>query len=208
MSDGLTLNLAGKHPRDSLFLIDKLGLYHAIFTDPGCSDMPKPDIRHWGSVYECLDHLSNTRTPGSIYDLLVRSEEAGYLALVLAAVAPWGQPIVSSSSGKPSANRAPLATQAVRGGIRASNKICELVTDACHNRDEITELKRAVCDKEAYINERDRLGMAIRKWDARCSWRLQILFAIFAELLLPGGDAGKPSPTCAEETCINEESRP
>ncbi|KAK8096331.1 uncharacterized protein PG998_014199 [Apiospora kogelbergensis] len=81
--------LKGEHPKDALERIDTLGLYHTVFMDPGSSNAPYPDISNWGTVYECLDRLRKGPTPGSIYDILVHTEEAAYFSWVLAAVVPW-----------------------------------------------------------------------------------------------------------------------
>ena len=66
----------GNHPRRSLKYIDDLELYHTTFTDPNNAEFPTPEISHWKLAYETLDTLRQNRTPGSIYDVLVRSDEA------------------------------------------------------------------------------------------------------------------------------------
>ncbi|EFX04213.1 tRNA nucleotidyltransferase [Grosmannia clavigera kw1407] len=157
--------LKGNHPRDSLQLIDRLGLYHAIFTDPAHADAPKPRLDGWTATYETLNHLAATTTPGSVYDVLVRTEEAQYFAWVLAAAVPWDQ--VSE-----------------QGGIRAPNKLSDVITGAHRHRADILALKQAVCDGAPCMRERDRFGMAIRTWEARGSnWKLQVLYALLFEVL-------------------------
>ncbi|KAI0482125.1 hypothetical protein GGR56DRAFT_663178 [Xylariaceae sp. FL0804] len=175
--------LKGNHPRRSLQYIHDLGLYHTIFTDPTKADMPKPDISAWPRVYECLQTLKVTRTPHSIYDVLIRTDEASYYAWVLAALSPWEsweQP-PHNGSGRPSP---PMSTLAGREGIKAHNKLCDLVTAAHKNRSEIMSLKTAVVQDAAYTGERDRFGMAIRRWDERGgNWKLQVLSALLVEAL-------------------------
>ncbi len=62
-----------------------------------------------------------------------------------------------------------------------------------------------MCAGEAYVGERDRLGMAIREWDARASWLLQVLYALFAEMQSQGGgDAGKCFALCCVRPTIWE----
>lgn len=151
--------------------------------------MPKPDISNWKGAYGCLYFVATTKTPGSIYDVLVRSEEAGYFAWALAAVAPWEQlpdPTPSKSGGKPPL---PLATLASREGFRAPNKLTDVITAAHRHRLSVLELKDAVRDKAPYCTERDRFGMTIRGWDSRGGhWRLQVLYALLVEVMERSGD--------------------
>ncbi|KAK8867714.1 poly A polymerase head domain-containing protein [Apiospora arundinis] len=172
--------LKGDYPKDALERINTLGLYHTVFTDPAKKDAPQPDISNWRTVYECLDRLREARTPGSIYDVLVHTKEAAYFSWVLAAVVPWAPYTQEApATGK---QPPPLATLAAREGIKAPNKVCEVITAAEKHRGQIMALKNAVCAKESYINERDRFGMAIRQWEARGGqWRLQVLSAFLVE---------------------------
>ncbi|KAI8632430.1 hypothetical protein F5Y19DRAFT_363903 [Xylariaceae sp. FL1651] len=175
--------LKGKHPRKSLQYINDLGLYHTIFTNPAIQDMPIPDISCWNLAYECLNYLSENKTPRSIYDVLVRTDETSYYAWALAALAPWEyvDESVHTGKGKPPP---PLVTLAGREGVKAPNKLCDLITAAHNNRAEIMSLKTAVVQKSPYISERDRFGMAIRHWDARGGyWRLQVLFSLLVEAM-------------------------
>ncbi|KAI8296133.1 CCA tRNA nucleotidyltransferase [Colletotrichum sp. SAR11_59] len=81
--------LKGRHPRKALELIHNLGLYEAIFTDPSGVQCPAPDLSKWKLAYGCLDLLFRDRAPGSIYNTLVATDEAAYLAWALAAVIPY-----------------------------------------------------------------------------------------------------------------------
>ncbi|KAH8681611.1 hypothetical protein BX600DRAFT_505275 [Xylariales sp. PMI_506] len=175
--------LKGQHPKEALRKIDTLGLYHAIFTDSSRSDVPQPDTTALRAAYECLDHLRETKTPGSIYDVLVRTDEAAYFSWVLAAVSPWEyvEQAAHIGQGKPPP---PLTTLAAREGIKAPNKLCDVITGAHKHRHEILELKSLVCQKAPGWLERDRFGMAIRRWDTRGGhWRLQVLSALLVESL-------------------------
>ncbi|CAK7220938.1 CCA tRNA nucleotidyltransferase, mitochondrial [Sporothrix bragantina] len=220
--------LKGKHPRDALALIDRLGLYHAIFTDSIAeaaetteTETPEapastPSLAGWAAVYECLHLLADTRTPGSLHDILVRTEEAQYFSWVLAAIVPWAQvappppppPPPPPSKGKNKGNAGNLPSKpppppivlALREGIRAPNKLCDVVNGAYKHREQILGLKQAVLDKrEPDIHERDRFGMAIRSWEARGSnWRLQVLFALLYEVLIIAHATAPASPTQAQ----------
>ncbi|KAI0506139.1 hypothetical protein F5B22DRAFT_639458 [Xylaria bambusicola] len=175
--------LKGNDPRRALQYINDLGLYHTIFTDPSKSSMPLPDLSRWHTVYECLSYLSSNEAHESISTALVQTEEASYYAWTLAALAPWelADEPKRNGKGKPPP---PLITLAAREGIKAPNRLCDVVTAAHKNKADILALKTAVVQKESCINERDRFGMAIRHWDARGGyWQLQVLFSLLVEAM-------------------------
>ncbi|KAI0391805.1 hypothetical protein F5Y17DRAFT_460491 [Xylariaceae sp. FL0594] len=173
----------GKHPRRALQYFHDLGLYHTVFTDPTKPEMPQPDLSRWQSAYDCLHALSQNPTPASIYSTLVRTGEAAFYAWTLSALAPWEYVDEPAHKGKGRAPP-PLAALAAREGIKAPNRLCDLVTAAHNNRAEILSLKDAVVAKASYITERDRFGMAIRRWDAKGGyWRLQVLFCLLVEAM-------------------------
>ncbi|KAK4151349.1 mitochondrial CCA tRNA nucleotidyltransferase [Chaetomidium leptoderma] len=187
--------MKGTKPADSLRLIDRLGLYHAVFTDPERADMPKPDTATWKTAYECLERLEASKTPGSIYDLLVTTEEARYYAWSLATLTPWEQ-LPDDPPLKPGKPALPLPMQAAREGFKAPNKLCDVVTAAHRHRPTIVELRDIVRGKKDGLQERDRFGMAIRDWDARGGhWRLQVLFAILVEVAARAGAGKKGAST-------------
>ncbi|KAK4179218.1 mitochondrial CCA tRNA nucleotidyltransferase [Triangularia setosa] len=175
--------LKGKHPVESLRLINRLGLYHAVFTVPERTDMPKPDISKWDRAYECLFFLESNNTPGSIWQLLVSTEEARYFAWSLATLTPWEQ-LPDDPPLKSGKAALPLATQAAREGFKAPNKLSDVVTTAHRHRPAILELKAIVDEKKDEMKDRAKFGMAIREWDARAvgSWRLQLLFSILVDI--------------------------
>ncbi|KAI5861644.1 hypothetical protein GGS23DRAFT_606194 [Durotheca rogersii] len=189
--------LKGKHPRESLEYISNLGLYHAIYTDPS-KTMSTPDISKWSLAYECLDSLRRNKTPGSIFDVLVRSDEAAYYAWTLASVCPWDNAGAPPHSGRRKPPP-PFVTSVLAEGIRGTAKMCDLATASYNNRAEIMSLKTAVCQNAPEINERDRFGMAIRRWNDRAGhWRLQVLYALLVEAmgrLAPGSE----NPTSNDE---------
>jgi tRNA nucleotidyltransferase (CCA-adding enzyme) len=194
----LTLS-TGKNACVSLRLIDKLGLYHTIFTDPARQNMPNPDTSNWATAYECLLTLEKNKTPGSIYELLVTSEEARHYAWNLVTLTPWAQlpddpPL---KGGKPAF---PLATQAAREGFKAPNKLSDIVTAAHRHRPKILELKKIVCTQQPAMKERDRFGMAIRDWDSKGgNWRLQVLYAVLVDVEARSGTKGVETETVLAE---------
>ena len=183
------LTIPGNNPRGAMQLIDQLGLYPIIFTDPTTNSTPVPDSSHWHVIYNCLALLESNKTPGSIYQSLIRSEDAKYLAWILAALTPLtATPNPENVGGK---LPFPYATNVAREGIKADNKICSHVTGAFRNYRDIINLKDAIKRKDSFVTERDTLGMMIRKWDSLGGqWRVQVLFALFVESLQQADVAG------------------
>lgn len=192
---GIELEKMLKHrnSRDALQRLEKLGLYSTVFTDPAREDLPFPDLRNWHQVYECLAFLEENKTPGSIYDLLITSEEARYFAWAIAALVPWEQ-IPDEKPTKPGKLPVPLGAQVAREGFKAPNKLCDVITSSHRHREAILELKRISLSDEVAKNERDRFGMAIRQWDLRGGpWRLQVLFALLVDIEQQAGSQAEKS---------------
>jgi tRNA nucleotidyltransferase (CCA-adding enzyme) len=80
-----------------------------------------------------------------------------------------------------------------REGIKADNKICSVVGGAFKHYQEITDLKNAIKAKDSHVNERDTVGMTIRRWDSQGGhWRLQALFALLVEAMNKDVSKGRP----------------
>ncbi|KAF5529419.1 CCA tRNA nucleotidyltransferase mitochondrial [Fusarium mexicanum] len=175
--------LKGDHPFDALQLVHELQLFHTIFTDPTQESLPVPDISRWAVAYTCLDELLNDRDSTSVAGRLITSTDATYSAWNLAALSPW-MTVEEPPNPRRKANALPLVAIVSREGFKAPNRLSSIVAASHRNRDEILKLKRAVCNGESYIQERDRFGMAIRKWDTPVgTWRLQVLNALLVEAL-------------------------
>ena len=174
--------MIGSHPVDSLKLIHKVNLYHTIFTDPGQKDTARPDLSHWRTVYECLHDISQNRTPGSIWNVLVRSTDDAYWAWATAALIPWE--FVADPKPPQKTKGMPQTARIARAGFTATSKLCNMVTGFHLHRDHIISMKNAVCEKAEHINERDRFGMAIRTWDMNGGcWRVRVLGAILYDVM-------------------------
>lgn len=175
----------GNHPSVSLELVDRLGLYHAIFTDP-TSDGPSPDISSWKAAYGFLEAGSRgDEFAGPIYSRLVQGSEDALSAWTLAAFAPWdGVENPNLDREKPRTRNVPLITRAAREGIKASNKVSDMITAAHAHKEEILKLKQLACSQDAYQAGRDVFGMAIRRWGDRGDrWRLLIVYAILVDAM-------------------------
>lgn len=175
----------------SLQLIDKLGLYHTIFTDPARDPFPQPDLATWHMAYECLHFLAENRTPGSLHEQLVRTDEARYHAWILATVAPF-EALPAEQGAKSGRPPVPLAAQAAREGFKAPTKLCDMMAAAHRHRPRVLALKELVDSKKPERQERDRFGMAIREWDGRGGhWRLQVLYALLVDLVGRGASEAR-----------------
>lgn len=181
----------GKDPRSALQLIDRLNLYSTIFTDT-TTQLTIPSTDNWSIVYDCLEALKSNQTPKSIYQSLVRSDDAKYWGWILAALTPWVT-VPEPAPVKKGKLPPPLATIVAREGIKADNKVCNIVTGAFRDYEQITQLKNDIKRKEPYVNERDTIGMTIRRWDGQGGhWRMQALFAILAGALKKNDRQGNP----------------
>ncbi|KAL2755199.1 hypothetical protein ACRALDRAFT_2107458 [Sodiomyces alcalophilus JCM 7366] len=178
--------LRGHDPCRALELLDDIGLYQTIYTDPTRGDHPAPDLSRWSVAYRLLDTLSHDKASGSIYDLLVESEEEKYYAWVLAALTPWAlipDPTTTAGAGK-AKSPLPFAALVAREGTKVPNKLCNVIAAAHRHWREIRQCKDSICldIQLKRRSQRDTIGMAIRKWDAREShWRLQVLYAILVD---------------------------
>ncbi|OAA46265.1 Poly A polymerase, head domain protein [Metarhizium rileyi] len=175
--------LKGNNPRSSLELIDQLCLYHAVFTGPLAKLTTKPDTSRWYAAYECLNGLMLNPSPGSLGKLLIRSTEAKYVAWNLAALSPWMN-VKMQSDGVRKANTLPPPAVAAREGLKAPNKLLDVITCSYRNRQEIMRMKSLTRIEKPTVLARDTLGMAIRKWDSHGGqWTLQVLSALLVEAM-------------------------
>lgn len=176
--------MLGNDPWQSLHLFDRLGLYSTIFTDPTAVEIPVPDTSNWRIVYDCLKEMKSNETPDSIYKSLVRSDDAKYLAWILAALSPWTAIPPAQATRPGGKTPQPYGFVVAREGLKAESKLCSMVAGAFKQYAEITRLKDATRRNDPYIHERDTVGMMIRKWDANGGqWKLQVLFALLVEAL-------------------------
>lgn len=140
-------------------------------------------LPRWSVAYECLEDLAQSRSPKSIFDLLVRTDDAAYVAWNHAALSPWM--VIQDPPGiKKKANHLPPVAVVAREGFKAPNKLTDVISASFKHRYEILSFKNGVNEKAEFVNERDRVGMAIRRWDAQGgSWKLQVLNALLVEAM-------------------------
>jgi tRNA nucleotidyltransferase (CCA-adding enzyme) len=84
----------------------------------------------------------------------------------------------------------PIPTGVTREGIKATNKVCDVVTSSVRNLNEITRLVDGVDTQKRRaqktpgsedLTARDTLGMAVRRWGP--TWRSQVMYALLVELV-------------------------
>lgn len=185
----------GPDPHRALCLVDRLGLYNTIFTNPQKPECEMADTDTWKRSYDGaselmgsgLSSLSENSTPQAILkSVLVSGSEEVYLTWFLAALVPWARFKVALPS--PTGNKSPLAAAATvaREGLKADNKTLRIVQGAVENASEISALKNAVVQGQANGAKtdmppaRDVLGMAIRRWGQH--WRLHTMLAFLLEI--------------------------
>ncbi|KAJ9644508.1 CCA tRNA nucleotidyltransferase, mitochondrial [Coniosporium tulheliwenetii] len=189
--------LKGPDPRSALNYINRLDLYETIFTDPTKKVTFTPETAHLQPAYEVVSKIAASMDVpsdlaeiyASIRSVVLQGEEDQYHAWILAALVPWAdapQPEPKKAGGK---IPPPLAENVVREGIKAPNKVCEVVAASVRNLDDIRKTVDKFNDHNRHLRKRseaedwtarDTLGMAIRRWGA--TWRSQVVFALAYEV--------------------------
>ena len=142
--------LEGGGAHKALSLIDRLGLYNEVFTDPTDNNCKRVDIMNWHWAYDQLRDITKAGSEGSslpspvksIQSILLRNPDDMYHAWILTCFIPWASepPKSEPKSPKRSVNAASLAA---RKGIKAENTIYRLVDDAVSHLRDIIEMKDA-----------------------------------------------------------------
>jgi tRNA nucleotidyltransferase/poly(A) polymerase len=185
--------LKGPDPLRALSLIDSLGLYETIFTDPTRDMKSSPELEYFSSAYRFVNEAlqeTSTAIPESIKGTLTRTPEEKYLAWICAAVMPWADAPTVPHEKK---SRPPYyaAYLVAREGFKAPNKVSDVVATSLQNGERIRELVdkcatqlRQSTAKTAREDATapDTLGMAIRRWGP--TWRTQVLFSLIYEVVL------------------------
>ena len=193
--------LKGPDPYEALHLIDRLGLYKTIFDDPTKKEQYEPNTDNLKNAYDTLYMLlhidDDNQTAQTISLLILRNEEEKYLSWVLCAMIPWADAPVMESHKKGGKQTSLLAVLVAREGIKATNKVCEVLGASIHNSPEIISIKDAFTKQiaksrnkvatEDDVTTREYLGMAIRRWGS--SWRSQMVFAIIYDTVHSSSNA-------------------
>ncbi|ORY09639.1 hypothetical protein BCR34DRAFT_625601 [Clohesyomyces aquaticus] len=185
--------LKGPDPHMALELIAKSSLYTTIFTDPTRENEHQPDVEYLSPASDFVQSVlqgNSSDIPENISKTLARNEEERYLAWICASLVPWADaPMVPH----PKSTQRPLyaAMLVAREGIKAPNKVSDVVTASLQHGEEIRKLVDGCCTQLRRPNTkavgddataRDTLGMAIRRWGP--TWRSQVLFSLIYEIVL------------------------
>ncbi|KAF2265755.1 poly A polymerase C-terminal region-like protein [Lojkania enalia] len=203
--------LKGPDPHMALALIDELGLYETVYTDPTREFDFKPEISWFAPAYSFIKSVvgkSKADIPTSIPGTLLRNSEEHYLAWISAALMPWADaPLIPHQ--KPTQRPHYAAQLVAREGIKAPNKVVDVVTASLRFGEDIRrivdqcyrQLRRPDANKSAGdATARDTLGMAIRRWGP--SWRSQVLFSLTYEIVL--GSISRESILRSYSTFLNQ----
>lgn len=179
--------MPGPNPLKALQLIDKTGLYSTIFTDPTKETAYEPNLQHW--LTPCFVANDVCEGTSNALSLLVENSEDKYIMWILAALTPWADAPQPQRARPEAKLPPPVAANVAREGIKATNKICDVVTSSVRDAGEITMLQDRIAGRKKYPQRhmegvdpcaRDVIGMAVRRWGV--SWKNQVAFALFLEL--------------------------
>lgn len=186
--------MTGRDPYTALATIAKFGLYSTIFTDPTKESAFEPET---DKLIICLDYamqLIHDETLG-LHPILARNNDDAFMVWMMAVLSPYidaPDPPATKAGGK---QMGPAAAAVTREGIKASHKICDVVTAAFTNHSEILDMKskfigsRSKKTETGAILARDILGMAMRRWGP--TWRNQIALAALCEATATHGVRGE-----------------
>lgn len=179
-------------------MFDELELYSTIFTTTDPSIRRAIDTSGWSNAYNCLQELLENDAPKSLRQQLVNGEKETSISWLLACLAPLAQvPLPDLTVGVKQLD--PYITHVTRQGIKQDNKICALITGSARHREEIQRLKDSFVAGESYSSSRDKVGMAIRRWQERGGqWKLQVVFSILVEAMQRGSSTNKRIKLLAE----------
>lgn len=185
--------LQGPDPHEALRLIFSLGLYETIYSDPAeaKSDHYRPQCEGWEVL---IDTLKDIIANGDVLQSeLARSQdghrEEEVMAWQLAALVPYRDAPLPEPSAPRKKAPPPISVQVAREGIKANNKICDVINASVRNQSEISNLVDKLYQKKRRPSKmvegddpaaRDVLGMAIRRWGT--TWRSQVLYSLLVEV--------------------------
>ena len=182
--------LKGPDPHLALSLIDRLGLYETVFTDPTRTMEYSPDIGHLRKGYDFVREILSDARFGfpAIRDILIKTSDDQYFAWITAALMPWADaPLLPPP--KPTGRPQYAAHLVAREGLKIPNKISDVVATASKNVEEIRKIKDDCYIQVKYPHRkntseeaaaRDTLGMAIRRWGPL--WKQEVLYSLIHEI--------------------------
>lgn len=208
--------LRGPDPLGAMQYIHRLGLYTTVFSDPTKDHNYTPPA-NWFVAYQALARLLQSQEPASttVHSMTIHDSEDAYLSWLISAIVPWAdapepQPLRPGTKAPP-----PVASSVAREGIKAPNKVCDVMTAAVKNLFEIRELKDRFNTQQRQPHKKhegddatapDTIGMAIRRWGP--TWRNQVLFVLLYEILnLPQAGQSKVEAPEGEQDVLSSYSK-
>lgn len=200
----LLIRFSGPDPHAAIRLIDRLGLFNTIFTDPKTNMDERADTKNWQLAYDPLRELAKADSEGNeksshlrtIAKILLRDPEDHYLAWMMSCFVPWARaetPTLNSKSPKT------FAAVAAREGIKADNKLTKIINDAVFELESVIKMKDSVVSwrksTTTPLEIRDRSsiremqGQAVRHWGS--CWRSIAIYALLVQLSEVRGETGK-----------------
>ena len=177
-------------------MIDSLGLFGVVFTDPVESAAEATNTKGWNHAYELLSALLTVdEAPFKpLRSILLASHAQSHLAWLLCAVVPLARYVYPPSDRKLRTSLRDGAFTA-QEGLKLDNNASLTISDALRDLDEIITMKNGFLlngvsaslplkrGLEDGSSPREKFGMAIRKWASRknSNWRLSVLFALLVE---------------------------
>ena len=196
----------GPRPMYALSLVDRLGLYNTVFTDPALGKTLVVDTKHWTEAYNELSSINRAEISGrpssgalqTIKSTLIVNNHEAYLSWLLCALTPWAK-IENPAKQKEKASKSPpMAAVVAREGLKTEYKTLRVIQDAALYYPDIAASKEALFEEASSIVvpmkrkqellHREVLGMAIRKWGP--NWRSTTVFAILIEIMGAEGSIG------------------
>lgn len=192
--------MIGPRPHAALSLIDRLGLYNTIFTDPSIGWSEVANTQQWHLAYDQLLALvtqlggTNTWVSATVIAKMLlkepRDPEEVYLAWMLCCFVPWAQSKAVTSNSSTSKFPKTVAAIAAREGIKPDNKITKIIEEAVIYLPDVIMTKGNAIDqpdplaKNSKRNQssvsRELHGKAIRRWGPH--WRSTVIFAFLVQI--------------------------
>ena len=207
----------------ALVLIDRLGLYNAIFTDPRKAELALIDTINWKRAYDGLQHImalgggcvNGIDSLAIIKSTLLRNKGDEHLAWLLCAFTPWAQ--IKTTVPETSMSKAPVpfAATVAREGIKADNRTRKLIQGAVNNLHEIVASKNATVGQRVPTTSplkrkfdatsREDFGMSIRRWGEH--WRNYTMYAILVGFMEAEDETGMLRVTVNIEDRLTTQAR-
>ncbi len=183
----------------ALHLIDRLGLYNTIFTNPTIDHFDLISTENWALAYDQLLAIVQTVSDkddasGSlalILEVLLPDSEHIYLAWLLCALVPWARAVPGIPEKTKAKSPPTVAATVAREGIKANNIETKIIENAVIYLPDILTTREVVNDQEAATTSllkrkqhsvlREAQGMAIRRWGVH--WRSSVMYTLLVEVM-------------------------